>query len=681
MYYSMQQSGQATIDSEHIQRPVCCVLPERREDFDLLGSFVSLKDHTWIKLGIAIILAGQSMVWGLAVNLSEIEAFSTAYWVLHGILAISAFVVLGMLGSDLFRECLQGIRKLSLGIESLFTISLTGALGGSVYATLIGSGAVYYEVVIVVLVIYSFGRKIGQVSRERAVMECDRFREQFNKVTRIGESDSEESIDYDTVTTGNRIVVHPGQAISVDGEVVSGQGFVKETPLTGEPHPVLKEVGSRISAGTWSIDASLEYLADKTGERVIDEILRQVETSISDTKSRRQLQAEQWIQGFVIFVCAIALATGLFWAWKDSLSVAWLNSMSVLLIACPCALGLATPLAIWTGLWQLSAYGLISRSSHLIDSLANTTHLFFDKTGTLTEAALAVGHVDCHSNCPWKQNEVLRICAALENPVDHPIARAFVQMRKDPNSSLPEGLTLKKQRWLAGYGVVADVLLGGEPAQLRLGTPEWIRNTNQNPKPTPSTGKTILLAMNDQPIATITLTETLRPGASSLFGRLRKLGIRSTILTGDPTPQWQSIENTTIRAGLSPSQKAELVKHSAAKGEHPIFVGDGINDLDAMTAGFASISVNDGGSSLTQSASSAILLGGSLDPLLPAIQLSRKVDRTLRTNFAIAITYNIIGISLAAAGYLHPVASILIMIVSSLLVTFRAIRKAEEFSE
>ena len=679
----MQSGAQATIETDHIQKPVCCVLPEKNESFDLLGSFVSLKDGTWIKLGIAIILAGQSMVWGLAVNLSEIPAFSTPYWALHGVLALSAFAVLFMIGGELLRECYRSIRDLRLGIESLFTISLSGALGGSVYATVIGSGAVYYEVVIVVLVIYSFGRKIGQVSRERAVMECDKFREQFNHVTVVDPEGKELSVDYNTVKSGDRIVVRPGQAISVDGQIVSGFGFVKETPLTGEPHPVVKREGMRVSAGTWSIDGTFEYTATVGEERLIDQILRQVESSISDTKSRRQLQAERWIQYFVVFVCVVALATGVFWTWKASLSVAWLNSMSVLLIACPCALGLATPLAIWTGLWQLSACGIISRSSHLIDSLANTQHVFFDKTGTLTEASLAVGKIELRPGCPWDEDAVLGLCAALENPVDHPIARAFSSALsvKDLEASLPDNLLTQNQRWETGYGVIADGTFDGKPCQLRLGTPEWISESETgDPTNTSTPGKTILLAMDGQPLATITLVETLRPGVNSLFGRLQRLGIRSTILTGDPTPQWQSIQNTAVRSGLDPRRKAELVKLSVEKGEYPIFVGDGINDLDAMTAGFASISVRDGGSSLTQSASSAILLGESLDPLLPAIQLARKIDQTLRTNFVIAATYNVIGITLAAIGLLHPVASILIMIVSSLLVTFRAIRKAEAFS-
>jgi P-type Cu+ transporter len=357
--------------------------------------------------------------------------------------------------------------------------------------------------------------------------------------------------------------------------------------------------------------------------------------------------------------------------------------MSVLLIACPCALGLATPLAIWTGLWQMSSCGLISRSSHLIDSLANTTHLFFDKTGTLTEAALSLGKVHCLPGSPWDEPSVPWICAMLETHIDHPIARAF-SAASEPDRlppSFPDNFSVIDQHWEPGHGVVANVHTNGEKLELKLGTPEWIRESASSDSAIPyRPGKTLLLAVNREPVATITLIETLRKGVNSLFGRLQKLGIRSTILTGDPSPQWSEIGNINIRSGLNPRQKAELLRLSVEKGEYPVFVGDGINDLDAMTSGFASISINDGGSSLTQSASSAILLGSSLDPILPAIDLARRIDQTLRTNLVIAATYNLIGITLAATGFLHPVVSVLIMIVSSLLVTFRAIRKAEAFS-
>jgi len=657
------------------------VLPETTDARDYLGSFVSLKDGTWIKLGIAIILAGQSMVWGLAVNLSDIAPFSPVYWTLHAILAGSAWVVLLMLGSGLIKEFVSGIRHFQLGIESLFMLSLLGALGGSVYATLQGSGDVYYEVIIVVLVIFSFGRKVGQVSKERAMVEVNRYREQFDTVSRITPDNSSEKIPYCELNNGDRFEVLPGSAISADGRIESGNGFVRETALTGEPHPMVKQAGDRLRAGTFSVDGTFTCIADEVHEkRLIDEILGNVEASIANTRSKRQLQAAEWIRYFVVIVSLIALATGLFWGNREGLSVGWLNSMSVLLIACPCALGLATPLAIWTSLWQLTSMGIVSRANYFMDTLANTRHVFFDKTGTLTQSSLSIGTVTIGENCPWTRDQLLAIAARLENSIEHPIARAFENLEaRSTNENWPDGLSIVSKQWIPGKGIEAEVEWNGKSEIIRMGTPAWVNSSanSQEKLNAPHSRKSISMALGAQPIAGIELVEDLRPGVTALINQLKSLGIRSTVLTGDPFPQWKQIAGASVRENLTPADKEKIVSHSLEKGEHPLFVGDGINDLDAMLTAEASIAIHEGGASLTQSNASAILTGNQLEPIANAVRLARRIDQTLATNIKIAVVYNAVGISMAAAGLLHPVASVLIMIVSSLLVTFRAIRKSE----
>jgi P-type Cu+ transporter len=248
------------------ERPKCCVLPPPGGATQYLGSFISLRDGTWIRLGIAIILAGQSMVWGLAVNLSGIPTFSTVYWVLHGFLALSALLVMGLLGTDLLRSFRQSILQRRLGIESLFMLSLLGALGGSVHATLRGQGDVYYEVILVVLIIFSFGQKLGTVSKQRALQEANHYREQFNSVQIRATDGKTAPIPYCQLTTGDTFFVTPGNAISADGIITDGYGYVRETALTGEPHPISKGVGDRVHAGTWAVDATLTCRAEIPAE-------------------------------------------------------------------------------------------------------------------------------------------------------------------------------------------------------------------------------------------------------------------------------------------------------------------------------------------------------------------------------------------------------------------------------
>jgi heavy metal translocating P-type ATPase len=659
-----------------IDRPGCCVLPEA--DSDKLGNYLSLQDGTWIRLGIALVLVGQSMVWGLAVNLTTLEPFSPVYWGLHGILVLSVLVVTVLLGIPLFRAAGRSMIGRRFNLETLFALSLGGAIGGSLQSTVTGTGAVYYEVVVVVLVIYTLGQKLGMISRERAFVEMTRFREQFATAIRLGPDGSETKTPFSEFDEGDWVRVYPGRAIALDGVVLDGIGFVRETALTGEPHPVLKTAGEFLRAGTWSIDGTFTcQVKTPPGGRVIDRILEGVASSLSNTRSRRELQAERWIHRFVLIVAGVALLTGLYWSWRSSFSIGWMHSMAVLLVACPCALGLATPLAISTGIWHLASFGLHSRASFLLDALANTKHLFFDKTGTLTHASLEVGWVHLAPDCQWSRQEVLAIASHLESSVDHPIGRAF---QRAGNSARSFEFKLSEIRWLPGKGVEGNLESKGQNQLVKLGSPAWVSlQEGKAPMSGLTTeGKEIWLSMDSKVIARMGLIESLRPGVSGLFQKLKHMGIRCTILTGDPHPQWEQVEGVAVRAGLTPEAKAAIVAQSASAGESPIFLGDGINDLDAMGVSVASIAMEDGGTALTQSSASAVLAGKDFGAILPAIGTARQIDQTLRGNLFIAAAYNTVGIGIAAAGLLHPVAAALIMVVSSLVVTFRAIRKSEQ---
>jgi Cu+-exporting ATPase len=610
------------------------------------------------------------MVWGLAANLSEIIAFSTVYWVMHISLALASVFVVAMHGTELFREATSALVKRKLGIETLFAFSLSGAFLGSLYSTYSGEGDIYYEVVIVVMIIYSFGRKLGKVTKARALDQAQRFRKQFENAQVIDHQGNTQEFPVNQVKHEHLLVVYPGQPITMDGSIVQGKGFVKETPLTGEPHPVVKSMGDRIRAGTFSVDSTLFFKPTSVGEpRLIDEILTGVEASVGRSRSQREEQAMRWIEYFVILVATASLATGLVWFQLEGLQSAVLHSMAVLLIACPCALGIATPVGVWSGLWKITSIGLSSRSAKLVDILARTRHIFFDKTGTLTASELKVGSIK-PIHPLLAQEAVLWIANRLESGIEHPVARAFTNPHyADQKHSVPN-LTIDRPKWVQGSGVEAKCEWNRSAHTLRLGTPSWAEGKTSEAD---SSNKCLMLTLDHQPLAEIELTESLREGIEGTFASLRRMGIQITILTGDPHPAWEELSGARIVAGLTPDQKSRIVESSAEKGELPIYVGDGINDLNAMHACAASVSINDGGSLLTQSDSDAILVGKNLGPLPVAIDIAKKIENILQSNLKIAASYNIVGISLAAVGILHPVAAALVMIVSSLTVTSRAI--------
>lgn len=662
------------------ERPSCCHSGACENDEDL-GTFASLKDHTWIKLGISIVIAGQSMVWGLALNLTPPPFGSPPYLALHGLLIGSALLVLLLLSGPLFRAAYTQIRTLKPGIESLFLLSLCGALGGSLHSSLSGDGLTYYEVVAFVVIIYTFGGRLGAVSRDRAFAEIDKLRSSFDNVIRLSEDGSTSCVSYSALAPGDKVIVNPGGAIAVDGVIEEGCGYIKETPITGEPLPALRGAGDRVSAGTWSIDASLRILPDSLhGPRIIDQIMQEVDAAARKTESTHQIRAAHWIRHFVILVALAALISGLSWGFVESPLKGWITAMSVLLVACPCALGIATPLAVWSGIWRLSEIGVISRTPRIIDALAHTRHLFFDKTGTLTEAGVRIRTIRIHPAKGWNREQVVSLAKALESGIDHPVARAIAAIPEAGEMAIrSEASRIRNRRWIPGAGIEAHYLKDEDstidPLIVRLGPVDWAGANRPAKLPTrdePNHRHTLVIG--DTLLAEFETSESLRPDIDALFHELSGMGIQSTILTGDPNPRIPAFKGVSIRFGLKPHDKGEILGFAADRGEEPMFVGDGINDLPAMTRAPASIAIQDSSAPLTLSNATAILRGASPLPLAQAIRISRRIHRTLQSNLVFAACYNTIGIGIAAAGHLHPVAAALVMVISSLTVTWRAAR-------
>ncbi len=661
-------SPKITKGSLHAQNSQTEAPGEVRDDF------TSRNDYTWFQIGICAVVAGQSMVWSLAVNLSEIALYSIPYFAIHGVLLLSAIAVLVIAGRPLFSAAWKQILKVRLGIESLFLISLLGALGGSVYASFTGTGKIYYEVIAIVLLIYTFGSRLGRISRNKALAEIHKLREQFDFADVLQSNGDTRRLSIRDIQAGDQVVVKAGQPISLDGIILEGRGFIKETPITGEPNPVSKSKGEAVQAGTWSVDADFTIQVTSADERLLDKITQEIEQTITSTKSEHQLIAERWIHYFVILVTTIAAISGLFWSINVDLTQGWLTSMAVLLIACPCALGLATPLAIWSGIWKLSNLGIVSRDSRIIDSLANTRHVFFDKTGTLTKPDVAELRFEYIANPYLSDESAITLSKTLEKDIPHPISQAFDKL--DGNTELPENLGILSKRWVAGFGVEAQIQIGARIHFIKLGSYDWAVEASRKG----GAKSSLALSIDDELCGQFEITEQLRPGIAKLFNELREKGIRCSILTGDSKPAWQTLEGVAVQSGLNPLEKAQQVEESADLGYYPLYVGDGINDLNAMNRSASSIALADSAASVTTSNATAVLIGNHLSTLVRAIQFAKSIQKTLRSNILIAVSYNLIGITLAVTGNLHPIAAALIMVLSSLLVTFRAIVTTEKLN-
>lgn len=646
-------------------------------------------EKDWLKLGIAAVVAGQGMVFGLAVNISPPAFHSPTYWVLHGGLAFSAVVVGLILGPRLCRETFASLQRGRLSVEALFLASILGAFVGSLLSTFRGTGAVYYEVIAVVLAVYTIGKRLGDRSRGKVFQAVESMRESFDRAERLNPDGSSSVVPVTELRAGDRVEVHPGEAITVDGRIEEGESDVLETTLTGEPLPVLRQAGDRVLAGSHSLDGRLRIRVDsEQTDREVDRILASVEGA-SSRPSKLQETADQITQGFLPFVLAVSLAT--FFGWWIFSEVGWdralFNSMAVLLIACPCALGLATPIAVWGGLYRMAGKGLICRSAEMLDRLKRVRHVFFDKTGTLSEEGLRVREVEwllppAGGGSPFSlsREDVVSLVLECERKVNHPVARALMAWASE-NPVAENGSSVwetESLRLVPGRGVEARVGKKGGSGilKVRLGDETWANADRSSSAPGLKSEKRLCLSVEGVPVIRFFLGESLRLSVGGLFQDLRELGIEVSILSGDPASAWREIEGVEVRGSLSAEEKAAAVLRSREKGEWPIFVGDGMNDVMAMVEGEASVAMG-GGSDLARSQAEAVLQGGNLDRLVDAISMARRIYGKLKGNLVFAAFYNVLGMGLAAAGVLHPVIAALIMVVSSILVSVRALRSVE----
>ncbi len=635
----------------------------------------------WLSIGVAAVFAGQGMVFSLAVNMTPPTYGSGAYWAVHGILALSAVLVAAFIGRPLFRATWLMVRRRALTIEGLFTLSMAGAFAGSLFASITGEGAVYYEVVAVVLLVYTVGKLMGERSRGRLLVETERLRERFDTAMVVLEGGALEQMAVAHVLPGSLVEVAPGAAVSVDGVIESGLGFVEETPLTGEPLPVVKRPGERLRAGTWVREGRYRVRVDRgPQERELDHILASVENA-PEQVSELQGYADRLMGIFLPLVAGVSFSAGVVWWFLDGWSTAMLNSMAVLLISCPCALGLATPVAVWQALYRLGSLGLLSRSGDLVDVLAKTKRIFLDKTGTLSEGKLTL------RDMVWRSTESEEVAAcrqavyAVERAQAHPIAAAVVT-RLEAEGVSDEGTEILAMNTVSGSGVEAEVRLpGGRSWKIRMGDlgfvaepwaqEEWRKLEASVFAPE---GRRVYVARKGAPMGILVFGEVFRSGVEALSEAFTALGIEAVVLTGDAQPELAKLKGFRVEAGLSAEDKVRHVMASVRAGEAPLFVGDGLNDAAAMSVAQSSIAM-ESGVAITRSAAAGRLAGDRIDLLPEAIRLCRETRQRIFGNLRYARWYNFFGIGLAAFGLLHPVVAALIMVCSSFFVTARALRR------
>ncbi len=647
--------------------PTCChceELPHARDAADGTGT----RTWDWMRVAFAGLVAAQSMIFGLAVNLSP--PAGRARLVLHLALALSALIVFALVGWPLLRAAATAALKGWIVFEQLFMLGILGAFGASIHSTLTGEGHVYYEVVAILLTIYTFGRIIGERRRSAALDAARALGREFETCEKLLADGSVVTTPVAAIRPGDVVLAPAGGGIPIDGVVVDGVAFVDESSLTGEPFPVVRRAGDSVHAGCHAVDQALKIQATSAGtDRRLDDVLSRVRLAQAGA-SHIQREADRLVAWFLPVVMLASLATFAAWTAHEGWVAGLFNALAVILVACPCSMGLATPIGIWSALADLARRGVVANTSDLVEQLAKVDAVVFDKTGTLGEETVEI--IDFVSAPGIDRESLITEVAAVESTSGHPIARAF-------RSSVPMAFA-REISVIPGGGIQGWVEddLGG--AHLAVGNTSIVpaagraaaESLKRSLRGADAASHEVYILRDGKVAGIALLRERLRASARAVISELESAGITCAVLTGDRAEAAAVHGLPNVHAGLSPADKVERMR-AIAGNRRALYVGDGVNDAPAMAWAAASLSIATG-SPLARQTAMGEVLGGDLASIPYAIARSRAAIRAIRHNVYFAAAYNVIGIGLAAAGILHPVAAALLMLASSFTVTWRALR-------
>ncbi len=467
----------------------------------------------------------------------------------------------------------------------------------------------------------------------------------------------EEEIPVASIVVGDRLRIRPGEKIPVDGHVESGTTTVDESMLTGEPYPVRKGPGDAVVGGTLNQTGAVVMIADRVGaQTLLAQIVQQV---IAAQRSRASLQriADRVSAYFVPGVVLIALGTFVAWmVLSNDLAYALITSVSVLMIACPCALGLATPMSVVVGVGRAAQFGILVRNAEVLERLARVTTVVFDKTGTLTEGQPQV--VALSAAEPFTENDVLAFAAAVERWSEHPLAGAIVKAAQQRNVTVPPATDFQSE---TGAGVHAWV----NGCRVRVGRHPWLQaHTDPWPDSLLETAErwqadarsVVFVSVNHQPCGILAISDPLRAGSQETVAELHRLGIQLALATGDHESTARAIARELdidrVMAGATPADKQSLVTALKQEGHRVAMAGDGINDAPALAAADVGIALATG-TDVAVAAADITLLHGDIRSIARAIQLSRAVVANIYQNLTLAFGYNLFAIPVAA-GALYP---------------------------
>ena len=598
-------------------------------------------------------------------------------------------IVVITLGKDILKNGYKNLIHKTPNMDTLVMIGVLASFIYSIYGTiqiLKGNAQyvenLYYESAAIVIFFIEIGRYIENKNKDKTKEALKQLMTITPNNATILKDGQEVKVTLDEIKKGDIVICKPGEKIAVDGEVVQGTTHINESFITGESVPVKREVGSKVIAGSINYEGTIQYRAEKIGkESTVSEIVKLVAQATS-TKAPIAKIADKISGYFVPTVLVIAIIIfGIWLIISKDFSVAINIFVSILVVACPCSLGLATPLAIVIASGNASRKGILVKSSETLENAHKVKTICFDKTGTLTKGTLTVSKMYNYSN--EDEKELLKDIASLENKSEHPIARAIVNKAQEDNISL---IDVKDFKAIPGFGIEGKTsdekhyLIGNK--KLMLENNVEIVNSEDEQKLISDGNSILFVSLNKKLVALLGVSDVIKENVPQVITELKSKSIDVVMLTGDNEKTANVIANqigiTNVVANVTPKEKAETINKLKEKGL-VMMCGDGINDSVSLVTANIGVSVSSG-TDIARDSAQVVIMNDNLERINDLLDISNKTVRNIKQNLFWAFFYNVCMIPIAAGILqplgitLNPMIAAFSMTISSLTVVLNALR-------